>query len=218
MLRLNRFAPLVLVAAVALPAVAESPAKKPAPAATTTATTATTTTATTWDIDPAHSTVGFVVKHLVIAKVRGSFKRFSGTVVIDAREPAKSSVVVTIDPASVDTGIADRDAHLRGEDFFNVATFKEMKFVSTKVDKSAAGLKVTGNLTMHGVTKPVVLDVTGPSPEIKDPAGNPHVAFSATTTVKRADFGLTWNKAIEGGSVVGEDVTIELEVELKNKR
>ncbi len=214
MLTVARFATvLAAVVGLALPAAAAEPGKAAAPAAATAA-----ATATTWDIDPAHSTVGFVVKHLVIAKVRGNFKTFSGTVVIDNKDPAKSSVMVNIDPASIDTDNESRDKHLKSEDFFNVATFKEMKFVSTKVDKSAAGLKVTGNLTLHGVTKPVVLDVDGPSAEIKDPVGRPHVAFSATTTIKRADFGLTWNKVIEGGSVVGDDVKIELEVELSNKR
>ena len=200
------------ILAVATPALAAPPAP-PVPAAS-----AASAAATTWDIDPAHSSVGFVVKHLVIAKVRGNFKTFSGTVVIDNKVPANSSVVVVIDPASVDTDNGQRDKHLKSADFFDVATFKEMKFVSTKVDKSATGLKVMGNLTLHGVTKPVVLDVDGPSAEIKDPGGRPHVAFSATTTIKRADFGLTWNKAIEGGSVVGEDVKIELEIELGNKR
>ena len=200
------------ILAVATPALAAPPAP-PVPAAS-----AASAAATTWDIDPAHSSVGFVVKHLVIAKVRGNFKTFSGTVVIDNKVPANSSVVVVIDPASVDTDNGQRDKHLKSADFFDVATFKEMKFVSTKVDKSATGLKVMGNLTLHGVTKPVVLDVDGPSAEIKDPGGRPHVAFSATTTIKRADFALTWNKAIEGGSVVGEDVKIELEIELGNKR
>ena len=200
------------ILAVATPALAAPPAA-PVPAAS-----AASAAATTWDIDPAHSSVGFVVKHLVIAKVRGNFKTFSGTVVIDNKVAANSSVVVVIDPASVDTDNGQRDKHLKSADFFDVATFKEMKFVSTKVDKSATGLKVMGNLTLHGVTKPVVLDVDGPSAEIKDPGGRPHVAFSATTTIKRADFGLTWNKAIEGGSVVGEDVKIELEIELGNKR
>jgi polyisoprenoid-binding protein YceI len=175
--------------------------------------------AATWDIDPSHSTVSFIVKHLVIAKVRGNFKSFSGTVVVDDKDPAKSSVKVTIDPASIDTDNGKRDEHLKSEDFFNVAKFKDMTFTSTKVEKGTDGvLKITGDLTMHGVTKSVVLTGEGPSAEIKDPGGNPHVAFSASTTVKRADFGLTWNKAIEGGSVVGEDVKIELEVELFKKR
>jgi polyisoprenoid-binding protein YceI len=159
------------------------------------------------------------VKHLVVAKVRGSFSTFSGTVTLDDKDITKSKVEVTIDPATVDTGNEKRDAHLKGGDFFDVATHKAWKFVSTKVEKGEGQtLKVTGDLTLHGVTKPVVLVVEGPSPEVKDPGGNPHVAFSATTTIKRADFGLTWNKAIEGGSVVGEDVKIELEIELYKKR
>lgn len=174
--------------------------------------------AATWDVDSAHSTVGFVVKHLVIAKVRGQFKTFSGTLVLDDKDITKSTVTVAIDPASVDTDNETRDTHLKSPDFFDVATFKDMKFVSTKVEKADGGLKVTGNFTLHGVTKPVVLVVEGPSVEVKDPAGHPHVAFSAHTTIKRADFGLSWNKAIEGGSVVGDDVKIELEIELKNKR
>jgi polyisoprenoid-binding protein YceI len=175
-------------------------------------------TAASWDIDSAHSTVGFVVKHLVIAKVRGQFKAFSGTLVLDDKDITKSTVTVSIDPASIDTDNETRDNHLKSADFFDVATFKDMKFVSTKVEKADGGLKVSGTLTLHGVTRPVVLMVEGPSAEVKDPGGNPHVAFSASTTIKRADFGLTWNKAIEGGSVVGDDVKIELELELKNKR
>ena len=174
--------------------------------------------AASWDIDATHSTVGFVVKHLVIAKVRGQFKTFSGTIVLDDKDITKSTVSVTIDPATIDTDNETRDKHLKSADFFDVATFKDMKFVSTKVEKVADGLKVTGNLTLHGVTKAVVLEVEGPSVEVKDPGGRPHVAFSAHTTIKRADFGLTWNKVIEGGSVVGDDVKIELELELGNKR
>jgi len=176
------------------------------------------TQAATWDIDTSHSNVGFMVKHLVIAKVRGNFKAFSGTVVLDEKDITKSKVEVNIVPASIDTDNEKRDAHLKSPDFFDVAKFKEMKFVSTKVEKAEGGLKVTGNLTMHGVTKPVVLEVEGPSAEIKDPGGNPHIAFSASTKIKRADFGLTWNKLVEGGSVVGDDIKIELDIELKGKR
>lgn len=175
--------------------------------------------AATWDIDPNHSQVGFTVKHLVIAKVRGNFKTFSGTVVLDDKDITKSTVKVAIDAATVDTDNGARDKHLRSADFFDVEKHKEWTFTSTKVEKGEGStLKVTGDLTLHGVTKPVVLLVEGPSPEIKDPGGNPHVAFSATTTIKRQDFGLTWNKAIEGGSVVGDDVKIELEIELFKKR
>jgi polyisoprenoid-binding protein YceI len=174
--------------------------------------------AATWEIDPAHSTVGFVVKHLIIAKVRGHFSEFSGTVVIDEKDASKSRVDVKVNPASIDTDNAKRDAHLRSPDFFDVAKFKDMTFKSTKVEMNGGKIKITGNLTMHGVTKPVVLEGEGPSPEVKDPGGNPHIAFSASTTIKRADFGLTWNKAIEGGSVVGDDVKVELEIELKGKK
>ena len=175
--------------------------------------------AATWEIDSAHSNVSFVVKHLVIAKVRGNFKSYSGTVVIDEKTPSKSKVEVKIDPASIDTDNGKRDEHLRSADFFDVAKWKDMGFKSTKVEPLPDGkLKITGDLTLHGVTKSVVLDAEGPSPELKDPGGNPHIAFSATTTIKRADFGLTWNKAIEGGNVVGDDVKIEIDVELFNKK
>jgi polyisoprenoid-binding protein YceI len=175
--------------------------------------------AATWEIDSAHSNVGFVVKHLVIAKVRGNFKSYSGTIVVDEKDPSKSKVDVKIDPASIDTDNGRRDDHLRSADFFDVAKFKDMAFKSTKVERLPDGkLKLTGDLTMHGVTKSVVLDAEGPSPELKDPGGNPHIAFSATTTIKRADFGLTWNKAIEGGGVVGDDVKVEIDLELFNKK
>ncbi|MDP2343449.1 MAG: YceI family protein [Deltaproteobacteria bacterium] len=175
--------------------------------------------AATWEVDNAHSTVGFVVKHLIIAKVRGHFSTFSGTVVIDDKDITKSKVDVKIDPASIDTDNTKRDEHLKSADFFDTAKFKDMTFKSTKVEKMGDGkLKMTGDLTMHGVTKSVVLEGEGPSAEVKDPGGNPHVAFSMATTIKRADFGLGWNKAIEGGGVVGEDVKLELEIELKGKK
>jgi polyisoprenoid-binding protein YceI len=175
--------------------------------------------AATWEVDNAHSTVGFVVKHLIIAKVRGHFSTFSGTVVIDDKDITKSKVDVKIDPASIDTDNGKRDEHLKSADFFDIAKFKDMTFKSTKIEKMGDGkLKMTGDLTMHGVTKSVVLEGEGPSAEVKDPGGNPHIAFSMATSIKRADFGLGWNKAIEGGGVVGEDVKLELEVELKGKK
>lgn len=175
--------------------------------------------AATWEIDPTHSNVGFVVKHLVVAKVRGNFTTYKGSVVLDEKDLAKSSVDVTIDTASINTGNGDRDNHLKGADFFDVKKFPAMTFKSTRVEKTGNGtFRVSGDLTMHGVTKPVVLEGEGPSPEMKDPGGNPHVAFSLSTMIKRSDFGLVWNKVIEGGSVVGEDVKIELEIELKGKK
>lgn len=181
---------------------------------------ATPSLAASWEIDTAHSNVGFVVRHLVVAKVRGDFNEWSGTVVLDDKDITKSSVNVTIKTASIDTGNQKRDEHLRSADFFDAAKFPEITFKSTKVEpgKEKGTLKVTGDLTMHGVTKPVVLDVSGPSPEFKDPGGNPHVAFSATTKIKRQDFGLTWSKATEAGPVVGDDVNVELEIELFKKK
>ena len=175
--------------------------------------------AASWEIDPAHSNVGFVVKHLVIAKVRGNFSSYSGTVVLDDKDITKSTVDVKINAASISTDNDQRDTHLKGADFFDVAKFKEITFKSTKVERPEPGtIKVTGDLTLHGVTKSVVLEGEGPSAEIKDPGGNAHIAFSLATAIKRQDFGLTWNKAIEGGSVVGDDVKIELEIELKGKK
>lgn len=181
---------------------------------------ATPAAAATWEIDTAHSQVGFTVRHLVVAKVRGSFKDWSGTVVLDEKDVTKSSVNVTIKTASIDTGTAKRDDHLRSDDFFNAAKYPEIKFKSTKVEpgKEKGTLKITGDLTIRDVTKSVVLDVTGPSPEFKDPGGNPHVAFSATTKINRKDFGLKWSNATEAGPVAGDEVNIEIEVELKNKK
>jgi polyisoprenoid-binding protein YceI len=176
--------------------------------------------AATWDIDTSHSEVGFTVRHLVVAKVRGRFNEWSGKVVLDEKDITKSSVDVSIQTASIDTGTPKRDDHLRSADFFEAAKFPTLTFKSTKVEKGKepSTLKVTGDLTIRGVTKSVVLDVSGPSPEFKDPGGNPHVAFSATTKINRRDFGLNWSKAVEAGPVAGEEVNIELEVELKNKK
>ena len=173
----------------------------------------------TWAIDADHSSVQFKVKHLMVSNVKGEFKKFSGMVTIDDADITKSKVDVTIDAASIDTANAKRDEHLRSPDFFDVAKYPTLKFVSTKVAKAGEGrLKVTGNLTIHGVTKEVVLDVEGPSPAVKDPWGNTKSGASATTKINRKDFGLTWNKALEtGGMVVGEEVLITLEVELLKK-
>jgi len=173
----------------------------------------------TWAIDADHSSVQFKVKHLMVSNVKGNFNKFSGAVTIDDSDVTKSKVDVTIDAASIDTANAKRDEHLRSPDFFDVAKYPTLKFVSTKVAKAGEGrLKVTGNLTIHGVTKEVVLDVEGPSPAVKDPWGNTKSGASATTKINRKDFGLTWNKALEtGGMVVGEEVLITLEVELLKK-
>ena len=177
--------------------------------------------AATWDIDPTHSSAEFVVRHLVFAKVRGHFNDWSGTIAIDEKDITKSKVEVKFKAASIDTGTAKRDEHLRSADFFDATKFPEISFVSTKVEKGAdAGtLKVTGNLTMKGVTKPVVITIQGPTAEFKDPGGNMHVAFvDGTAKLNRQEFGLAWSKAVEAGPVVGDEVALELQVELFKKR
>jgi len=173
----------------------------------------------TWQIDADHSTVGFKVKHLMVSTVTGSFPKFSGTVEINDTDITKSKVNVSIDVASIYTGVTKRDEHLRSPDFFDVAKYPNMTFVSTAVKASGKGkLLVTGNLTLHGVTKSVVLEVEGPSSVIKDPWGNSKRGTSALTVINRKDFGLTWNAALEtGGVVVGEEVTIFLELEMIQK-
>jgi polyisoprenoid-binding protein YceI len=175
--------------------------------------------ASTWTIDPDHSNVGFRVRHLMISNVRGSFDKHSGTVVIDDKDITKSKVEVTIDTSSINTNVTKRDEHLRSADFFDVAKFPTMTFVSRNVAKAGQDrLKVTGDLTLHGVTREVVLDVEGPSVESKDPWGNIRRGATATTRINRKDFGLAWNKALEtGGVTVGEEVTITLEIEMIKK-
>ena len=172
--------------------------------------------AATWTIDPDHSNVGFKVRHLMVSNVRGNFEKHVGTVEINDRDITKSTVSVTVDTASLNTNVAKRDAHLRSPDFFDVVKYPTMTFVSKKVVRAGQDrLKITGDLTLHGVTREVVLDVEGPSQESKDPWGNIRRGASASTTVNRKDFGLLWNKTLEtGGVVVGDDVTITLEIEM----
>lgn len=168
---------------------------------------------TTWAIDPTHSQVGFAVKHLVISNVRGEFSRYSGTVLLDEADVSRSSVEATVDVGSVSTKVADRDAHLKSPDFFDVAKYPQMTFRSTGVRKTGPhSLKVTGNLTLHGVTRPVVLAVET-SPEVKGMFGETRRGFAATTRIDRKDFGLTWNKLVEAGPAVGDEVSISLDLE-----
>ena len=176
--------------------------------------------AETWDIDQSHSHVGFKVRHLVIAKVRGQFTKYKGTVAFDEKNLETLKAEIEIDVASVDTRDAKRDKHLRSADFFHAEKFPTITFKSNRVKQIAPGkLEVFGVLTMKGVSKPVVLEVLGPSPEVKDPGGNPHRAFSLELEINRKDWGLTWDKQVEGtGAVVGDKIEIEIEIELKNKR
>jgi polyisoprenoid-binding protein YceI len=169
-----------------------------------------------YTIDPAHSTADFKVRHLMVSNVRGEFSGVSGTVTVDPANPANSSINARIDANTIQTRDAQRDAHLKSADFFDVEKFPEITFVSKSVSKLGDDeYKVTGDLTIHGVTKEVVLDVEGPTSEVKDPWGNVKIGASAKTKINRKDFGLIWNATLEtGGMLVGEDVSIQLDLEL----
>lgn len=169
-----------------------------------------------WSIDADHSSVGFKVRHMMVSNVKGDFGK---VVNINDKDITKSKVEVTIDTASINTGATKRDEHLKSADFFDVTKYPTMTFVSKKVAKAGKdNLKVTGDLTLHGVTRQVVLDVEGPSKESKDPWGNIRRGATATTKINRKDFGLVWNTALEtGGVAVGEEITIALEIELLKK-
>ena len=170
----------------------------------------------TWTLDPAHTQVEFGVKHMMFTTVRGHFSKFEGTVELDRESPEESVVEVSIDAASIDTGVEDRDEHLRSEDFFDVETYPEITFRSTSVSGELtedAELEVKGDLTIGDVTREVTLDArfegTG-----TDPWGGTRAGFTATTKVDRRDFGLTWNQALEtGGVLVGHDIAITLQVQ-----
>jgi len=173
----------------------------------------------TWQIDPAHTAAGFSVRHMMIATVRGQFKGVTGAVLWDDQDINNSSVDVTIDANTVDTGEPKRDADLKSANFFDVKNYPTITFKSTKIEKISAGkMKVTGNLTIHGVTRQVVLDVEGPSGAVKDPWGNTRVALNASTTVNRLDYGVKWNAKMDsGGMVVGDDVNINIDLEMTKK-
>jgi len=167
--------------------------------------------ATSWIIDPNHSSVGFTIRHL-FSKVPGAFDKFSGTIDYDPANPTAASVKVEIDPASIDTKTQKRDDHLRSPDFFDVAKFPAMTFQSTKVTKGEGNaLTAEGNLTMHGVTKPVTLAVMflGAGPAM----GGQRAGFEATTKIDRKDFGIIWNKTLDSGTLLGDDVDITIGIE-----
>jgi polyisoprenoid-binding protein YceI len=171
---------------------------------------------TTYKIDPAHSSAHFVVRHMMITNVRGSFSNIQGSIVWDAANPSQSALEAVIDATTIQTQEAPRDAHLKSADFLDVEKYPTMAFKSTKVESTGDDeLKVTGDLTIHGVTKSVALKVEGPTAEGKDPWGNARIGASATTKTKRSEVGLTWNAALEtGGILVGDDLKIEIEVSL----
>ncbi len=171
---------------------------------------------TTWALDPQHSAAQFSVRHLAISTVRGGFSKVNGTVQLDDQDFTKSTVDVTIDVSTVDTREPSRDKDLRSDKFFDVEHFPTMTFKSKKVEQDAPGkLKVTGDLTIRGVTKEVVLNVDGPSAPVTDPWKNQRAAVNATTKVNRQDFGVKWNATMDnGGVVVGDDVNITIDAEM----
>ena len=172
-----------------------------------------------WQIDPAHSAAQFSVKHMTISTVRGAFTSVKGSVQFDDKDISKSTVEVSIDVNSVDTRQPDRDKDLRSDHFFDAEHFPTITFKSKRVEQVAPGkLKVTGDLTIRGVTKEIVLDVDGPTAPVKDPWGNQRIAVNATTKINRQDFGVKWNATMDnGGVVVGDDVSIIIDAELVQK-
>jgi polyisoprenoid-binding protein YceI len=176
--------------------------------------------ASDWDVDAAHTHVGFGIRHMMVSTVHGTFKTFTGAVSIDDANMANSKVHLEIDVSSISTDNDKRDDHLRSPDFFDAAHFPKMVFDSTSVQRLAPDhLSVTGNLTIKNVTKSVVLNVTGLTPDTKDPFGGVRRGATASGKISRKDFGLSWNKAMDGGGVVlGDDVNLEIEVELSKKK
>jgi polyisoprenoid-binding protein YceI len=165
----------------------------------------------TWSIDAAHSEVDFTVRHMSVSNVHGRFGNLSGKILLNEADITKSSVQVTIDATTVDTGVTMRDADLKSANFFDTATFPSASFTSTTVAKSGSNLTVSGSLTLHGVTKPVVLNVEGPSGPAPGMDHKPHSGFSATTTFKRTDFGIGSKYP---ANVIGDDIALVIELEV----
>lgn len=170
--------------------------------------------AATYQIDKSHTTVGFKIRHMMVSKVHGRFGKFDGTFDYDVKDPKTWKAAVTIEAASIDTGIAARDEHLRSADFFDAAKYPTLEFKSTGATQAKDGtITLKGELTMHGVTKPVTLKVQG-GDTVKDPKGRVRIGFSATGKLSRKDFGLTYNQALEAGGVaLGDEVELLLEIE-----
>jgi len=172
-----------------------------------------------WNIDPAHSTAQFTVRHMGISNVSGNFTKVSGSVALDEKDITQSHVSATIDVSSVDTRVEMRDKDLKSPNFFDVDKFPTMEFKSKRVVKSGEKLQVIGDLTIHGTTREVTLDVDGPSAELTDPWGNVRRGFSAATTINRKDWGLVYNNLLKTGeAVVGDTVKIQLDVEMVKKK
>jgi len=170
----------------------------------------------TWQIDPQHAFAQFAVKHLMISTVRGEFRGVKGTVNWDDQDITKSTIDVTIDTNTVDTQEPQRNEHLKSADFFDVTKYPTITFKSKKIEQAGPDhVKVTGDLTIRGVTKEVVLDVDGPTAPVRDPWGNTRAAVNATTKVNRQDYGVKWNANMDGGGVVvGDEVKINIDLEM----
>jgi polyisoprenoid-binding protein YceI len=173
----------------------------------------------TWNIDPNHSSAQFTVRHLGISNVSGAFTKVSGDVTLNDKDITQSQVNATIDASSIDTRQPDRDKDLRSPNFLDVEKYPTLEFKSKRIVKSGDKLQLVGDLTLHGTTREVTLDVDGPTPELADPWGNLRRGFSATTTINRKDFGVVWNNTLKTGeAVVGDNVKIQLDVELVKKK
>lgn len=164
---------------------------------------------TNWKFDPAHSSADFTIRHMGISNVHGHFGNVNGTVALDEKDITKSAVKATVDTTTVNTGVAQRDGHLKSPDFFDVAKFPQMTFVSKQITNSDGKLQMSGDLTMHGVTKSVTLDLDGPSKELVDAKGVAKRGMSATTSIHRADYGLNY-----GNGMLGDDIKVSLDVEM----
>jgi polyisoprenoid-binding protein YceI len=170
--------------------------------------------ATTWKIDPAHSQAEFVIRHMGISNVHGRFGNVTGEITVDPKDLTKANVKAKVDTTTVDTGVGQRDTHLKSADFFDVSKYPTMTFVSKSITRDRDGFDVVGDLTLHGVTKPVTLKMDEPSKEQTGMEGKLHRGFSASTTLHRQDFGLVWNGTLKSGdSAIGDDVKVSLDVE-----
>lgn len=173
----------------------------------------------TWNIDPNHSTAQFTVRHLAISNVSGAFTKVTGNVVLNEKDITQSQVNATIDASSVDTRVPNRDQDLRSPNFLDVEKYPTLEFKSKRLVKNGDKLQLVGDLTLHGTTREVTLDVDGPTPELADPWGNVRRGFSATTTINRKDFGVVWNNTLKTGeAVVGDNVKIQIDVEIVKKK
>jgi polyisoprenoid-binding protein YceI len=170
---------------------------------------------TNWKLDASHSNASFTVRHMMVSNVRGEFQKLEGSVKGDLSKPETLVIEATIDVGSVNTREAQRDAHLRSADFFDVEKYPTITFVSKSARRRGEDLEVTGDLTIRGTTREVILAVEGPTAEHKDPWGNVRIGAAASTKIKRSDFGMTWNAVLEaGGILVGDEIKIQLDVEL----